>query len=139
VYPVRGPFGKAHAPQHFHSIGIFYPEQRRKKVQVLLGAHVQVEVLFLETHADPRLYLGVVRRDVLSQDSGQAAFGRQLAREHLDGRGFAGTVRPQESQDLAGRHVKTDSLDRVEFTVTECDVLNLDSRFGHYAYSVPRS
>ncbi len=50
--------------------GVLDAEQRRVEVEVLQRAHVQVEVLLLETHADLRLYLGIVFGDVLAEDAG---------------------------------------------------------------------
>ena len=47
-----------------------------------------------------------------------AGGGRQEIHEHLDCGGLAGAVGPEQAEDLATPHPKTDMIDREEITET---------------------
>jgi aldehyde:ferredoxin oxidoreductase len=47
--------GKADTPQHLDRVRVLDSEEARVEIEVLLGRHVEVEVLLLEAHPDARL------------------------------------------------------------------------------------
>jgi hypothetical protein len=58
-----------------------------------------------------------VRRGVVTRHEGRARRRTQQSRQHLDGGGLAGTVRPEESEDLAPAHGEADIVHRDEAAV----------------------
>jgi hypothetical protein len=58
-----------------------------------------------------------------------ATVGLQVAGNYLNGCGFAGAVRAEQSHDLAGSHVKTDASQGLDRTVGFCQVGNFDHLF----------
>ena len=85
-------------------------EEVAEEIERLARAEIAVEVALLGQVADARLGLHVARRFA---EDGDLALGRvEQAEQHLDGRGFAGTVRPEQPEHLAAAHLEVDVVDR---------------------------
>ena len=71
------------------------------EVEVLEHGEAAVERVDLRDHADELLGERRLGDDVDVADEGLAARGDDPSRQHADGRGLAGTVGPEEAEDLA--------------------------------------
>jgi hypothetical protein len=71
----------------------------------------------LEHDPDPRLELGAVTARVEAQHGDLAAVPAPVALEDLDRCRLAGTVRPEQREDLAERYVEVDARDGVHAAV----------------------
>src|SRR5206468_514303 len=65
-----------------------------------------------------------------------ASRGSEQAREHLDGRGFSGAVRPEKTKELAGNNLKINGLDGREIPEGPRQLVGLN---GHLRHRVSRS
>jgi hypothetical protein len=75
VHAVLRAVGETDPAQDLHRVGILDPEERRVEVQVLQRAHVEIEVLLLEAHADLRLDLRVVVPGLPAEDLARPLLG----------------------------------------------------------------
>ena len=66
-------------------------------------------------------------RDVEAGEPGRAARRRDCRRQHPDRRRFAGAVRAQQAEDLAGRDVEVDAFDRLDAARVElAEIVHFD-------------
>ena len=86
--------------------------QRAEEPQVPASAHVQVESGDLDEPADVPQRLAPVVRHAMVEDLGVPAGRVDEPHDHADGRGLAGSVRPQEPEDVAPAHREVEAVDR---------------------------
>ena len=109
----RAAIGQAHELEHRveprgHA-GASQPIDGGVEAQVLLGAEMLVERGLLEDEADAPANLGALPHDVESRHPGAAGRGPQQRAKHLDRRRLAGTVGPEEAEQLPRRHAQVDA------------------------------
>jgi hypothetical protein len=85
--------------------------------QVLAAGRVAVDAGALRDVAD-RAPNGVrLAHDVVARDLGPPTVGGRERGEDLDGRRFAGAVRPEQAEDLAGTNGERDAVERLDVLV----------------------
>src|ERR1051325_11388241 len=122
-------------PETFEpAIGGRRGRERRRAVQLgevaklLAGAHLRVQAPFLGHVADLAAEVEVDRRTVPEHP---AAIRLENTQDDLHGGRLAGTVAADESEDLAGTHVKAEVADGLEAAVTLSDRLELQAVPAH--------
>ena len=86
-------------------------QQAAEQVEVLAGRQVLVDGGVLAGDPDQLAHHMRVLLDVDAEDLGPAAVHRQQGREHLQHRGLAGAVRPEDTEDLAAADLEVDPVD----------------------------
>ena len=112
-----GPRARLAQADHFEQLfgaivafALLEMKQVAEKIQRLARVEVAVEIRFLRQITDARLGRHVARRMAKNLD---VPFGRiKQTEQHLHGRGFAGAVRPEQTEDLAAPHFKIDIVHR---------------------------
>ena len=80
------------------------PKEAAEKIERLLRVEIAVEIRFLGQIADAHLGANMARR---TAENLNVAAGRiEQTEEQLDGGGLAGTIRPEESEDLAAADIE---------------------------------
>ena len=109
--------------------------QHRVKPQVFPCRHAFVERLVLEYKPDALPNFVRRDRDVVAGECRFASAGFQECGENLDGCGFAGAVRPEESEDFACLNAEIDSVDGSELAELLEKILDPDDfRHGSVFY-----
>src|SRR4051812_3093149 len=85
---------------------------RREELQCLERTHARVEAALLEHHADAGPQPGTVAPRVDAEHAHLAAVGLAVPLEDLDSRGLPRTVRPEQTEHLAGSNRERDPVDR---------------------------
>ena len=101
-------------------------EQPALEHQQLAPGLARVEPRLLQRDADPLARPVGVLRDVDARHLRPARRDRQQRREHAHGRGLAGAVRPEESEDLAGLDAQVDAPHRLDIVVVFDQSLGFD-------------
>ena len=99
------------------------------ELQVVLHQHVAVKRSALWQVAELRLHFQRVLDDVVAGDRGCSRAGQQVAHEDLHGRGLAGSVRAEQSDDLTRLDRHGDAAQGVGFSVVLRQVPDLDHAF----------
>ena len=86
--------------------------QPAAKIQVFADAHVLGQRIVFRHVADLALRFVRLGGDRNAADADPARGGGQVAGEDAHGRGLAGAVRPEETEDFAARHGEADVVDR---------------------------
>ena len=86
--------------------------ERGLELHVLGAGEERVERGLLERRPDRGAHPGSLVDHVVAGHARAARRGRQQRGEHVDGRGLAGAVGAQEAEDLAGRDLDVDAVNR---------------------------
>ena len=100
--------------------------ERRAIIQVFRHTHVAIERNIFRHIAEVRARLKRLFKNVESGDARAAGSRRHEARQDAHGRGFAGTVRSEESHDFALANLEIQILNGSLTSVTFSQILNLD-------------
>src|SRR6185436_815770 len=112
------------------AIRAFQSIDRAEEVEVLLDGEIAIERERLRDVADPLPHELPFTLDVESVDR-RVAFGRrEQAAEDADQRRLAGSVRAEESEDLALRHFERDVVERAERAEVFRHVIDIDGDHG---------
>ena len=118
AHPVFGALGQADQLEH-----LVYPLVQGRAAQavhlapegqVFARREVFVQGDILRHHAEHSFDSHCLTAHRMPHDEGVAFIGAQQAREHRDGGGFAGAVRPQQAEDLARLRLEADALNGVQ-------------------------
>src|SRR6185437_1789459 len=90
------------------------PTHLRDEAEKLARGHVAVSGRAFRQVADLLAGGDAIGLDIVAQDAGAARCGRQIARHHLHGGGFARAVGAEEAEHLALGDNEIDSGDRYE-------------------------
>ena len=101
--------------------------QRGERVDLLARGQPLEERRRLQLYADPRQQAGVARPRRLAQHRDGARVRLPEALDHLQGGGLAGTVRPEDPEELALGHLEAHPVDCPELPVGHREVRDLDS------------
>ena len=80
----------------------------------------------LQHHADLGHQRSVLVDGVEAQDADPTGRGAAVALEGLDGRGLAGSVGPEQGEDLAGGHAEIQAVDGGELPMADDEALDVD-------------
>ena len=80
------------------------------------------------THTEPAALHRLGAADVPTLQQGPTGLGAPHARDHVEERGLAGAVGPDETADLAGGHLEADVGDRRDPAEAHADVGQLEGR-----------
>ena len=89
-------------------------------------------------HPDLALHFDRMRRKVQPEKVHASRGWCKQAGEHLNGRGFARTIRPEETEELAGGNLEVDAVNGGEVPESAGQPLRANGYFGH-SVSVERS
>src|SRR5271166_5640126 len=116
------------------------PELPAMKVQVLPHRALAVEGVELRYYAHVAARLGRVFHHVDACDGDPARSGQRARRTHADGGALAGTIRPQQAEQLAAFHHQVDALHRLDRRLARIglfQLLNIDNRVGRTGHGAP--
>ena len=85
-----------------------------EEYEVVHRGQLRVEGELLWADADDLSYLVAVARDGVAADGDVAVVGLENGGEHSDGRGLAGSVRPEQAEDLLGADGEGDVVDGLD-------------------------
>src|ERR1051325_11118356 len=111
--------------------------QHAVNIHVLPRRQIAIEARILEHDAEALAHFRLMGDGVEPVELERAARGTKQGREHLDGGRLAGTVRPQEREDLPGTDIDREAVDRRDGAERLDDALNADDRPIAHAYSLP--
>src|SRR5699024_4600206 len=100
------------------------------QIHRLLDAEILHEAASLQDRVDALTYPARVVVGVLAEDTHTAGAGPTKTLQRIDGRGFTGTVRPEESKQFTRVDLEGDPFDRFEITVLLAQVADDHHRFG---------
>ncbi len=83
------------------------------QADVLLGGQVLVEARTLEDDPDPTADGAGLGHDVVAVDRGATRRRRERRGKDRDRRRLAGAIGPEQREELAGRDLEGDAIDRV--------------------------
>ena len=106
------------------------PEQAHEEMQVLACGQRRVERDLLRHQAERAPRLRRLAVDGMAGDRRRARARPAQRREHGQRRGFAGAVRPQQADDLAGLDREADAVERRARTVAQAQILDGDGGGG---------
>src|ERR1051326_2120238 len=87
-------------------------EEAGLELAAFANAHPVVELVFFSQVADARSGLGRKVPDVIIENGGLTARGRQQTEQHSNRRGFAGTIAADQGKNAAARHFQIQFVNR---------------------------
>src|SRR5438477_5858620 len=120
--------------------GAFQPIDRAEEVEVLVDGEIAIKRERLRHVADVLANELALLLDVIAVDEG-VPFGRHKeAAENADQRRFAGSVRPEEAEDLAARDLQRDVVERANVAEVFRHTLHVDTEVAAHDFPfTPRS
>src|SRR6266436_3461632 len=98
----------------------------------MLGARQALEKAHaLRYNAYLAFYLDRIRSKIHAEKLDAAGSRGKQAGQNLDRRRFSRAIRPQKTEELSGRHLKIDAVDRGEVPESPCQFLRLNGHFRH--------
>ena len=100
--------------------------QVKDEIEIALDGHVQIQRRDLREIADVGLGLDGILENVHAVDERLSGRRGNVAGEHVHGRGLAGAVRAEKSEDLPVLHGKADVVHGFFVTVMLCQISDFD-------------
>ena len=95
------------------------------------GAEVQIGGHGLGDDSDDLADLARGTHDVMALDARVAGSRRNERRQHADERGFAGAVRPEETENFAVTYIETQTVDGAEIAESLGQFIDFDGKGGN--------